>query len=203
MEQLNTCNTYMNIETSPGKVECTYAFGQIKKIIIQVPDYNTNISYVKVFTNNETYSWQTNNIYLVGYMMYGVPVSQDGQYVFAQQDMRGLYCLDAKTGDVVWKTKSKAEISHVLVLEQHLCCSKGRDEIQLIDINDGEVIKSYKTPFDNRFEVITDNYILNHTRSKVWEVLSSQTLEVKQSIDDKVLSANLHSLEQFYKQKDS
>jgi outer membrane protein assembly factor BamB len=134
-------------------------------------------------------------------MMYGVSVSQDGHYVFAQQDMRGLYCLDAKTGNVVWKTRSKAEISHILVLQQHLCCAKSRDEIQLIDINTGEVIKAHKTPFDNRFEVLNDNYILNHTRGKLWEILSSQTLEVVQSFSDKEFTARRRSVEEFYRSR--
>lgn len=203
MERRDTCNTYMNIETSPGKVECTYTIGEIKKIEVTTPDYNTNVSYVNVFVKNDIYSWQTNNIYLVGYMMYGVPVSKDGQYLFAQQDMRGLYCLNAKTGEIVWKTKSKAEISHVLVLDKHLCCSKGRDEIQLIDIHSGEVVNSYKTPYDNRFEVINDEYILNHTRSKCWEIISSKTLEIVRSISDKELYTIRHTLPQLYQQNNN
>lgn len=201
MEQRNTCNTYMNVEVSPRRVECIYNVGKIKKIEIETPDYDANISYVKVSMNDGIYLWQTNNIYLVGYMMYGVPVSQDGCYVFAQQDMRGLYCLDAKTGNVVWKTRSKAEISHILVLQQHLCCAKSRDEIQLIDINTGEVIKAHKTPFDNRFKVLNDNYILNHTRGKLWEIMSSQTLEVVQSFSDKEFVAKRRFIEEFYRSK--
>ena len=201
MEQLSVSNTYVHIEVSSGKVECTYDVGKIKKIEVQTLNYDSNLSYVQVIMNDGTYSWETDKIYLVGYMMYGVPVSQDGCYVFAQQDMNGLYCLDAKTGRIIWKTKSKAEISNVLVCPKHLCCSKSRDEIQLIDINTGEVIKSYKTPFDNRFEVINDNYILNHTRSKLWEILSSQTLEVEQSFADNEFSIKHRFLNNFVNKK--
>ena len=196
-----TCNVYTQVEIDSGKVECTYSVGKINKIVVQRLDFDSNLSSVQVFMDNETYTWHTNHMYLVGYMMYGIPVSQDGCYVFAQQDMRGLYCLDAKTGNVIWKTKSKAEISHVLVLERHLCCSKSYDEIQLVDIKTGNVIKTYRTPFDNRFEALTDDYILNHTRSKLWEVISSHTLEVDQSFMDKEFRSKRRSVEQFYKPK--
>ena len=151
--------------------------------------------------NGEIYSWQTSNIYLVGYIMYGIPVSHDGRFVFAQQDMKGMLCLDAKDGHVVWKTQSRAEYSHVLVGDTHLCCSKSRNEIQLINIENGSVIQTYRTPFDNRFEVLTDDIILNHTRSKSWEVLSSKTLDVLQTIPDAFLWQNKRSIEQFYKSK--
>lgn len=195
------CNAYTHVAVDSGKVECTYDVGKINRIIVQRCDFDADLSSVQVFMDNETYTWQTKYMYLVGYLMYGIPVSQDGRYVFAQQDMCGLYCLDAKTGNVIWKTKSKAEISHVLVLERHLCCSKSYDEIQLVDIETGNVIKTYRTPFDNRFEVLTDDYILNHTRSKLWEVISSHTLEVEQSFTDKEFRVKRRPVEQFYKPK--
>ena len=155
---------------------------------------------VSIIADDE-YRWKTDKIYLVGYMMYGIPVSKDGRYIFAQQDMRGLVCLDATNGDFVWKTESRAEYSHVLVGDDFLCCSKGKNEIQLINIENGSVIQTYRTPFDNRFEVLTDDIILNHTRSKSWEVLCSKTFDVLQTIPDAFLWQNKRSIEQFYKSK--
>lgn len=200
--QNNSTNQYMRMSLSPGKVVCVYDFGTITKVEAETLNFDLNLTKVQVFTNNgEIYSWQTSNIYLVGYIMYGIPVSHDGRFVFAQQDMKGMLCLDAKDGHVVWKTQSRAEYSHVLVGDTHLCCSKSRNEIQLINIENGSVIQTYRTPFDNRFEVLTDDIILNHTRSKSWEVLSSKTLDVLQTIPDAFLWQNKRSIEQFYKSK--
>ena len=198
MEQNIYSNTYMMVENSPRRVVTTYSKGKIQKVDVkEIVDGHITVSVIA----DEEYKWETDKIYLVGYMMYGIPVSQDGRYIFAQQDMRGLICLDATNGDFVWKTESRAEYSHVLVGDCFLCCSKGKNEIQLIDIKSGNVTKSYKTPFDNRFEVITDDFIVNHTRSKTWEVLSSATLDVVQEIPDKLFWQNRRSIELSYKNK--
>lgn len=200
--QNNSTNQYMRMSLSPEKVVCIYDFGAITKVEAETLNFDLRLTKVQVFTKNgEIYSWQTNNIYLVGYIMYGIPVSHDGRFVFAQQDMKGLLCLDAKDGHIIWKTQSRAEYSNVLVGDTHLCCSKSRNEIQLIDIENGNVIKSYRTPFDNRFEVLTDRFIVNHTKSKSWEVLSSETLDVVQEIPDKLFGQNRRSIEMSYKNK--
>ena len=195
MDQNIYSNTYMKIENSPGRVVTTYSKGKIKRV--KVDKINDKCTLVNIVTDAE-YKWETDKVYLVGYMMYGIPVSQDGRYIFAQQDMRGLLCLEARTGNLVWKTKSRAEYSHVLVGEQFLCCSKGKNEIQLIDIENGNVIQTHKTPFDNRFEVLTDDVILNHTCAKFWEVLSVKTLDVLQTIPDSIIWQKRRSIEQQY-----
>lgn len=202
MEQLSlhrTSNLYMNVEVFPGKVYCTYSIGKIKRVEVETVDRDSDLSAVRVFADDEIYSWQTNNVYVVGYMMYGIPVSKDGRYIFAQQNMRGLYCLDAKTGKIVWKTKSKAEIAYVVVGERYLCVSKSRNEIQLIDIETGEAVKSHHTPFDNRFEVLRDDIILNHTRGRFWEIICCDDLEVLETIRDDELRKNRQQIEQQYK----
>ena len=194
-----TSNLYMQAEVSSGKVACTYSIGKINRVEVQTVDFDSHLSCVSVFMNDgSVYSWETNNVYVVGYMMYGIPVSNDGRYVFAQQDMRGLYCLDAKTGDIVWKTKSKAEIAHVLVGEKRLCVSKSRNEIQVIDIDTGAVLNSYRTPFDNRFEVLRDDIILNHTRGKFWEIISWENFEVIETVPDKDMAKSKLRIEQQY-----
>ncbi len=198
MEQISSSNVYMKLGFSPRHIIVTYDEGAIFKVDAK---YIDEVSYVEVYTNEKTFIWKTDKIYFTGYVMYGIPVSKDGRFVFAQQDMNGLLALDAKDGHVVWKTASKAEYSHVLVRDTHLCCSKSRNEIQLIDIETGEVTKSHKTPFDNRFEVITDDYIVNHTKGKTWEVISSDTLEVVQEIPDSIFLKNRRSLELSYKNK--
>ena len=195
MNQKSCSNTYMLIENSPGQVIATYSKGKIRKICVK--HIEPDRACVQILADRESV-WETDKIYLVGYMMYGIPVSQDGRFVFAQQDMKGLLCLDAKDGHIIWKTQSKAEYSHVLVGDKYLCCSKGKNEIQLLDIETGSVMKSYKTTFDNRFEVITDGFIVNHTKAKAWDIICSETLEVVQTIPDSIFMRNRRSIELSY-----
>ena len=199
---INSSNQYMELDVFSRHVIATYQVGKIQKVDVSVDDSDRTRAFVKVFIDDAMHEWQSDKIYLTGYIMYGIPVSKDGRFVFAQQDMNGLVCLDAITGDVIWKTKSKAEISHIWVGNQYLCVSKSRNEIQLIDIDTGAVVKSYHTPFDNRFEVLTDNIILNHTRSKFWEIISCDDLKVLQTISDDHLRKNRLSIEQQYKLND-
>ena len=182
MKERVESNTYMCIETFPRRVVATYSKGKIQKVDVRIDE--EGVSSVTVLSVEGEFLWTTDKIFIVAYMMFGIPVSQDGKYLFAQQDRRGMICFEAMTGKVVWKTKSKAEISHVLVRKDHLCCSKARDEIQLIDIESGEILKSYRTPFDNRFKVLSDDIIFNHTRAKSWEVLSAENLEIIETILD-------------------
>ena len=196
MEKAVPSNTYMKLETFPSRVMATYTEGKIQKV--NITGEFGKPSLVEIFLNDEIYSWQSSDIYKVGYMMYGIPVSKDGRFIFAQQDMKGLLCLDTKDGHVIWKTQSKAEYSHVLVGDKSLCCSKSKNEIQLLDIETGSVIKSYKTTFDNRFEVITDRFIVNHTKAKAWDIICSETLEVVQTIPDSIFMRNRRSIELSY-----
>ena len=175
-------NTYMCVETFDRRVVATYSKGKIQKVDVRIDE--EGVAFVTVSSVEGEFLWTTDKIFIVAYMRFGIPVSQDGKYLFAQQDRRGMICFEAKTGKVVWKTKSKAEIAHVLVRKDHLCCSKARDEIQLIDIESGEILKSYRTPFDNRFKVLSDDIIFNHTRAKSWEVISAENLEIIETILD-------------------
>ena len=197
MVQYGNTNTYMRIETSSRRIVAFYSEGVIRKV--DVCSLEDGLCSVEVSTAGEVYRWQNEHIFFVAFLMYGIPVSKDGRFLFAQQNMRGLMCLDATNGNLVWKTKSKAEFSHVLVCDGFLCCSKSRDEIVRIDIASGEVLQAYRTPFDNRFEVLTDQIILNHTRAKEWEVLSVDGFAVLECISDEDLLKDKRALWNCYR----
>lgn len=201
-EKIYYCNPHMTLEWFPNKAITYYSKGPIEKVQCtkQSDEYDC-LCTLSVYSGENVWEWSSRKLYLTGFIMYGIPISLDGSKLFAPQSNGGLICYELITGKILWKTKSKAEYSHIFVNPNTICCAKSRNEIQLIDIETGEVIKSHKTPFDNRFEVLSDDYILNHTRSKWWEVLSPHTLETVQTIGDKELVATLRAaFPQVYKQ---
>lgn len=183
-ERIRSGNTYMCLERFSNRIIAYYSQGEVLSIeVINGAFCQVTVTY----KNGELFNWESNKIYYVALCMYGIAISKDGKYFFAQQDMNGLICLDLKNGNVVWKTKSKAEISHIFVCNKTLCCSKSRNEIQLIDISNGIVIISHKCTFDNRFEVLNEKMILNHSYAKKWEVLNPESLKVVETITQKEL----------------
>ena len=68
--------------------------------------------------------------------------------------------------------------------EETLCCAKSRTSIVLYDINTGRQLAERKTPFDNRFTVLTEGAIFNHTSARTWEVLDPRTLAVLEEVRD-------------------
>lgn len=186
-------NLYMNIRTSPNRVTATYTEGRIRQV--EAISLENGSCQIEIKTADaQTWQWNSDLIYFTAFLMYGIAVSKDGKYLFAQQYTNGLICLDIQSGARVWKTRSKAEISHILVGERTLCCAKSRNAIQLIDIDTGEVRAERRTPYDNRFDVLSENTIFNHSRAGVWEVISVETLEVLESIPQKALEKDYDRL---------
>lgn len=182
----------MCLEKFSNKIMAYYSQGEVSSIEVALLTNDAVCGVTVTYRSGELCNWKSNKIYFVALCVYGIAISRDGKYFFAQQDMNGLVCLDLKNGDVVWKTKSKAEISHIFVCNKTLCCSKSRNEIQLIDILNGTVIISHKVSFDNRFEVLSENRILNHSYAKKWEVINPETLDVIETITQKELDQDFN-----------
>lgn len=183
MRRLSSCNTYMQIETAPHQIATFYSFGSHKKI--EVIEDTDGVCHVKVFERNgEVFQWSAKNLYLVGHMMYGISVSPMGYLLFAQQDpySGGMICYDLKTGEEIWHLPTRAEISNLFVGENTLCYAKSRKSIVLCDMLTGKQIAEHKTPFDNRFSVLTEKVVFNQTYAKAWEVIDPQSLRVLEEI---------------------
>ncbi len=177
----------MYIQRFPNRVMATYTEGQIRQVDARILDDDKNCLIAVKTVDDQTWQWKSDRIDLIAFSMYGIAVSKDGKCLFAQQYTGGMICLDIQTGVQVWKTKSKAVISQVFVGERTLCCAKRYDTIQLIDIYTGAVRAERHTPCDNRFDVLSDNTIFNHSRAGIWEVISADTLEVLETIPQKVI----------------
>ena len=187
-KRLRSANPYMSVETASCKVVTYYSEGPITSVeaILSNQDGKNDMVTVTVTDKNgKKHIWSSEDVYFTAFVMYGISISKDGRFLFAQQDMNGLKCLDLHSGKLIWKTKTRAEISHIFVRENAICCSKSKNEILLFDIETGEVLLSRKAAYDNRFEVLTDKYILLSSSSKCWEVIDGDTLGTVETIEQR------------------
>lgn len=173
----------------PGKAVTVYASGPIKRINLEyVVD---NGSWVTVcFRNGETHKWFCK--YLSVYtMQFGVSVSRDGNMVFVQTWDMGILCYDSRTGERVWKTRSRRGVTTVVVNEKTLCCHRHDYSLELIDIETGEVLKEKRPAKSWGADILDENHILCQVTAKRWEVIRTDGLEVVDSFTHKQLFSKI------------
>lgn len=102
-----------------------------------------------------------------------------GKYLLAQTWESGLLCLDSRTGERVWKTKSKRGITNLFVNDNTILCHQRERALQLIDLHTGEVLKEKRPATAWGFTSIDHNHIVCQVTAKRWEVIDAETLETK------------------------
>jgi outer membrane protein assembly factor BamB len=107
---------------------------------------------------------------------FGVAVSPDGKFIFAQTWENGLYCFSSKTGEKIWRTKSKAATVNLYVNEDTVCANRQNKRLELIHIKTGEIIATRKMTIYEFFAVDSKHFMCR-TTSKKWEIIDSDTLE--------------------------
>ena len=195
MRRLSCCNTYMQIETAPNFIATYYSYG-IHKTIEITGDADGVCHVIVREQSGEEFHWSTKKLYLVGHMMYGISVSPMSYQLFAPQDpySGGMICYDLKTGEKKWHLPTRAEIANLFVGKDTLCCAKSRKAIVLYDMITGEQIAEHKTPFDNRFSVLTEQAVLNHTYARTWEVIDPRSLQVMEEVKNADLMKDTGSI---------
>lgn len=181
-ERVSSGNTYLYLERYPNRVIAHYTAGEVAAVEVESSPNQRCCDVLVRYRSGEHFRWGSELVSLSAFSLYGIAISADGAFLFAQQDRGSLMCLELRTGGVVWKTKSKSAYSHIYVNRDTICCAKGKGEIQLIEIASGKVLVSHKVSCSNRFEVLDENTIINQSFSKRWEVLNPATLEVVESI---------------------
>ena len=152
--------------------------GAIKLISI---DYDCALekSVVTVLFVDGSYSqWTTKWITPYNYQ-FGVAVSFDGKYLFAQTWESGLLCLDSHTGERIWKTKSKRGITNLFVNDSTILCHQRGRALQLIDLHTGEVLKEKRPATAWGFTSISSSHIVCQVTARRWEIIDVETLETK------------------------
>lgn len=181
-ERVSSGNTYLYLERYPNRVIAHYTAGEVAAVEVEKGTYQRCCDVLVRYRSGDHFRWGSELVSLSAFSLYGIAISTDGEFLFAQQVRGGLICLELRTGAVVWKTKSKAAYTHIYVNRDTICCAKGKEEIQLIEIAGGKVLVSHKVSCSNRFETLDENKIINQSFSKHWEVLNPETLEVVESI---------------------
>lgn len=137
------------------------------------------------YRSGEKYGWKSK--YIDGYNIYqfGIAVSSDGSMVFAQTWDKGLFALDAKTGERLWRTKSKRGVTSIFVNDDTLTVQLHDYAIQLIDIKTGEVVKEKRPCTAWGFTALDNRHIICQVTQRKWEIIEAATLETKESFTHK------------------
>lgn len=136
------------------------------------------------YKTGESYTWENNHIH--GYNLgFGIAVSNDGTKIFVQTWECGMFCLDAKTGNSIWRTKSKRGITSIFVGDNTITAQLHDYAMQLIDINTGEVIKEKRPSTAWGFITLDNRYILCNVTARKWEIIDAETMETKETFTNK------------------
>lgn len=181
-EHISFSNTYILLERHSNRIIAHYAVGEVSTVELYSDLNEWNCTVYVIYRTGERYSWNSNNLYFPAFYLYGISVSIERNYLFAQQDQNGLACLDLRTGRIIWKNQRKSEYTHILVCKKTICCAKGKNEIQSINIADGKVLFSHRVTYSNRFETLNEKAIINQSFRNRCEVLNPETLEVIETI---------------------
>lgn len=145
-----------------------------------------NSSEINVYYKDGSVACWINSFFDAYIAQFGVSVSNDGKYIFAQTWENGLYCLSSVTGETVWRTKNKSAIKDIYVNDNTVAVNNGDKKLKLLDINTGEVICERKVNI-NEFWAVDENRFMCRTTTKKWEIIDSTTLETTDtfSADDR------------------
>jgi len=157
--------------------------GAIRLITLDSPydpeNYGPQLTSVTVFFEGGSIAaWKTKWISSYNYA-FGIAGSFDGKYVFVQTWDNGLFCLDARSGEKIWRTKSKRGITSIFVNKNTLLIHQHERALQLIDIHTGEVLKEKRPATAWGFTAIDHKHIVCQVSARRWEMIDAETLETK------------------------
>ena len=156
-----------------------YSEGEIESTQIIFAKENVPHTIAVNYKSGETYVWQ--NKYISSYIdQFGIAVSSDGNMLFIQTWENGLFCLNAKNGEQIWKTKSRRGITNIFVGDNTITAQLHDYAMQLIDIKTGEVLKEKRPCTAWGFETLDHQNIVCHITGRKWEIIEAETLEVKE-----------------------
>ena len=162
-----------------------YSNGLIESLRVNICiDNDINEVIVRLRTG-ESYSWDSTYIDVYNFDQFGIGISNDGTLIFVQTWDKGLYCLDVKTGEQIWKTKSRRGITDIFVGDTTITAQLHDYAMQLIDINTGEVLKEKRPCTAWGFTTLDHRHIVCQVTARKWEIIEAETLEVKETFTHK------------------
>jgi outer membrane protein assembly factor BamB len=135
-----------------------------------------NLNNVTIYYADGSVASWTNRLFDAYITQFGISISADGDYIFAQTWENGLYCISSQTGEKIWRTQSKAAVKNIYVNSNTICINRKDKCLELIAPHTGEVIRERKLTIHEFFAVDTCRFMCRTTVKK-WEVIDSNTLE--------------------------
>ena len=178
---------------------CAYADNPIHYTVVHFGELEDTYSRVTVYFSNGAIAEWENNV-INGYnIQFPVSVSRDGERVFIQTWESGLHCLSAKTGEKLWRTKSREGITTIYVNDSTVCAMAHDKAFRLLDVETGELIKERKPARAWKFHPVDSTHIMCQTTARIWEVIDTVTLESVEEIPAKDKKAVEERLCYFYR----
>lgn len=191
-EQSDHPHYFVTIDGEAGRLT-VYRRGIIKWSLFKsgkyVPELYKNgpATVIIEYRDGRVFEWLEKNGLSNAYNgQFGLSVSLDGRFAFVQFWEKGLFCYNAQTGDLVWRTKRRLGVTNIYVDEKTILCHQHDRALQLLDIETGEVVKE-KTPARAwGFTYLQEGYIICHTSARKWEIIRTEDLETVEEIPDKL-----------------
>lgn len=167
----------MTVEHGVRTMTCHYETGGIEKLHLEFPPEDLPTIVTVSFRDGGEAAWECK--YLDAYhRQFGVSVSHDGGKVFAQTWDMGVLCFDSKTGQRLWKTRSRRGVTTLVVNESTLCIHRREYALQLLDMDTGEVIAEKRPANSWGADILNEKYLLCHATARKWEIIRAADLSV-------------------------
>ena len=171
----------MTVEHDAGTMTCRYETGGIAAIHLEFQSADLPTLVTVSFRDGGEARWECK--YLDGYhRQFGVSVSRDGSRVFAQTWEMGVLCFDSRTGQRLWKTKSRRGVTTMVANEKTLCCHRHEYALQLLDMETGEVLVEKRPAKSWGADILTERYLLCRTTARKCEIICTEDLRVVASL---------------------
>lgn len=161
-----------------GLFTTAFDAGVVRQIALETTSFSLDATVSVYFEDGQISKWKTKWISSYIYQ-FGVAASPDGKYIFIQTWENGLFCLDAHTGEKVWRTKSKRGVTNIFVNESTLLIHQRERALQLVDIHTGEILKEKRPATAWGFTAIDHKHIVCQVTARRWEIIDAEALETK------------------------
>lgn len=171
----------VTVEHGHRTLTCRYEEGRIEKLHLDLRSADPPTVVTVSFRDGSEACWECK--YLDAYhRQFGVSVSRDGSRVFAQTWEMGVLCFDSRTGERLWKTKSRRGVTTMVANEKTVCCHRHEYALQLLDIETGEVLAEKRPAKSWGADILTERYLLCRTTARRWEIICTEDLRVMASL---------------------
>lgn len=166
-----------SVYSDPEKWTYYYSDGAVASLQFLPTDSTITVLY----RSGEKYTWKSKYIDAYNAGQFGIAVSADGMKILVQTWNMGLFCYDAKTGEQLWRTKSRRGVTNIFVGDRTVTAHVHEYAMHLIDVDTGEVIKEKRPAYAWGFTSLDNRHIVCQVTARKWEIIDAETLDAPES----------------------